>query len=876
MKLNSLIILPLLFLFSCSKPPKSILSKINAEDESIIINDRSIATDNETRCLPDLFSVEMLKKEVERLEKKFAGGTIVSGTWKHLDLSKIPIPQANFLKSFGKKLGDASSADSIDYTNCSDVPCIINKIYGKDEYQAGYVHYLWYLKYNQYLSASNSIHSSTEGAGTYNGKKFPLSAYLYNDKELYAWWRLLQMNDRPFFELKTLKEIQRLPRGESFDFTVRERKELEEENKKLKAEGKKEKPMPWGETCGMAYSQGFIVLQDLCLQLNPDLESGNFYTSITHEMSHHVDYTAGLKTRRGYRSIDADYYTVAGFDIEEYVDNDGRVNKAWKHKPGIKLVSSYGGTNPIENFAETLAYFRHDGEHTSKNTTEEHFKWVSDNYFSANSFTSQQLIHQWLDSLTMQVSKTAFKAATECVNSKSSTISPIFVASEFSLPLASSALSCLTEMTHDLSRDLQGKIRISKPEGCREITRSSFNQEWLRQLKSRLLPLLNQYFEEIKNDPEYLAKIDLFLKNLNKKDISNKAFLSCYKSPTEEQCYKDQTMALVENKLASLKLPQIKIKEMSDLYLTAHPYADSRNQIMSSYSSFVASNLELIRDQAKAFWNECLVRPISDEEIPRGDSFSTGEGYMVSSMYNCLNSSFKEKVYTIVSLYSLGDLKANHPSEELLLREFTDPELRRVLFDIYTKDMNLEKIKANSFISTAQDELRNLVMTDFSWVKNILDQDQINRDCQSFIVTKISFPMRYHVKSKFFQTIIKSNICNNIQSSSQFTKWLESLSSDIGVKAQTELENKILAIAREKAKACIKEFPNDTQLNRVKYKTQREACLIDSWARYEDEGAKQIEVDPLVIKFKIDVATLKKSAIESRRRLQIKIIKEVF
>ena len=874
MRLNNLTILSLVFCFSCSRPPKSILSKINSEQESMSFNSRSIAAESETRCLPDLFSVENLKKEVERAEKKFAGGAVVNGNWRHLDLAKLAIPQANFLKSFGKKLGDISSSDSIDYSSCSDVPCIINKIYGKESHPAGYVHYLWYLKYNQYLSASNFIHKSSEPSGTYNGKNFLISSYLYNEKELYAWWRLLQMNDHPFFELKTLKEIQRLPRGESFDFTTKERKAIEEENKKLRAEGKPERPLPWGETCGVAYSQGFIVLQDLCLQLNDDLESGNFYTSITHEMSHHVDYTAGLKNRRGYHSTDPEYYSVAGFEIEEFVDETGRVNKSWKHKKDIKLVSSYGGTSPIENFAETLSYFRHDGEHTASNTSLEHFNWVSDKYYNSNSFTSQRLIGKWLDDLTIHTSQTAFRAVTECVKSKGHNIKPLYSASEFVTPLSSSIIACFSSMTDDLSRNLQAKVKLSKPEGCREIERPKFNQEWLAQLKSRLLPLINQYLQDIKQDPEYLAKIETFLKNLNKNDLSNHAFLSCYLSENEEQCFNDQILKLVGEKLSSLNLPESKLKEMAELYLTAHPYSESRTQVMSSYSKFVASNLEIITEHAKSFWSECLLRPISDEEAPVGDLFSTGEGYMVSSMYNCLNSGFKDKVHAIVSLYTLGDLKANHPSEEVLLREFTTPELKRILYDIYVKETLAEKNKAINYMMSSQSELRNTVLTDFSWVKNILDSQQIISDCHKFIVSKISFPMRYHIKSKFFKTNIQDNICAHIQSSSQFTNWLETLSSDIGSKAQTDLESRILILANAKAKSCLKEFPNDTQINRIKYKTQRESCLIDSWPQYEDEAAKQLEADPLVMKFKIDVGRLKKTAIESRRRLQIKVIKE--
>jgi len=59
------------------------------------------------------------------------------------------------------------------------------------------------------LSADNKIISWNKDAegyysidatriGIYNGKAFPISAYLYDEKELYAFWRMTKLHRNPF------------------------------------------------------------------------------------------------------------------------------------------------------------------------------------------------------------------------------------------------------------------------------------------------------------------------------------------------------------------------------------------------------------------------------------------------------------------------------------------------------------------------------------------------------------------------------------------------------------------------------------------------------------------------------------------------------
>ena len=106
---------------------------------------------------------------------------------------------------------------------------------------------------------------------------------------------------------------------------------------------------------GLAYSNGYVIMQDLCLGLYGDNEAGSFYESVLHELTHQLDYHEGRKLRKTYRSQEKDYLDVSYFLLKEFRDDNGRTVRQWEHKPGIKLVSSYAGTSPAENFAETIA-----------------------------------------------------------------------------------------------------------------------------------------------------------------------------------------------------------------------------------------------------------------------------------------------------------------------------------------------------------------------------------------------------------------------------------------------------------------------------------------------------------------------------------------
>jgi hypothetical protein len=849
MKRNKLLLFVALVSVGCSRTNDfpTLLSQLekSAPDEKIA--ERKLANLAADQCLKDIFSVATLKSEIKELEKKHAAGTKVRGKWKHLNFEDLPIPQANFLKSYGARLGDLNDAEAFDYSQCKDLPCIFNKIYGKEDSVAGYVHYLWYLKMGNYLTAHNTVYGGSYRdikPGIYNEKPLKVSDYLWSEDELYGFWRLSHMIKAPHTELRYLTEIQRVPRGEFFGFVG-------------------------AMTCGLAWSHGIVSLQDGCLSTGTDAYPGTFYESVLHELTHQVDYHEGKKLNKSYRSDSQDYLDLSKFILNEYKDEAGKTVRQWKHKEGIKLASSYAGTSPAENFAETIAFFRVDGSTTKNNISDEHWK------FTSKSFQKSDFIKSWMVTHSSLMAQLAFKAVGNCSNSSQGFASTFFKKTDFITPLLPSMINCLGAKATEISKEIQSKVKVSDPDGCKVLAAYSLSTDWDPTFKIEVNGLMNKYLNELQTDKAYFAKVQAFHDEIPNRTMANDAFLSCSEIASEESCYPKEVIRLALEKIAPLNLPASHAQDLAELYLENHSLSDTREYINGYYKAFVQSHRAQIQLDAKDAWSKCESVPLSDDLPPTGRYFSVGDGYMVSSIFNCLNVDYPETAKLIVRNLGVGDLKVRHPKEEVILYEEVLPELQKSLLDIYIQKRDSENKAALEYIQNDNGVLRKQMLSDFVWVKDVLNADNLKKDCQRIALAKIQFPLTYQLRSPVFGVFVE-NACTDIHLAPEYNKWLEESKSVFAEKSVSGLEKRIVELANIKAKGCLIQFPVDTNLNRIKFKKEREACLLGEWAPIEAAAITEFSADPLVIKFKVDVSAVKSQLEINRRRLQLRVIKENF
>lgn len=865
MKNNKYLFLILLAFVGCSKSKKhpTLLSEL--EKRSLLGTQpvsRHLAAAGEELCLKDTFTVDRLKGEVLELEKKFSAGTKVKGTWKHLNLEDLPIPQANFLKKYGNQLGDLNNPNAYDYSACKDVPCVFNTIYEKPNNQAGYVHYLWYLRMGHMLGASNNVYGALPAntPGKYNGKTFPVSAYLYRDKEIFAYWRLMKMLKAPHTTLTNLKDISRVPQGESFDFVVAE-----------KAAG----THSGGEACGLAYSNGYVIMQDLCLKLWDSWDGGSFYDSVLHELTHQVDYQQGLAKNEAYRSDDPDYLAISKFSLREYKNAAGATVREWTRLPGIKLVTPYAGTSPAENFAETIAHFRTNGSAAKDKITKEHWDFTSKNYYFDKNFEKSTMVSNWLTNEDPLIQQLVFKAVGECSGSSKATVSTYFKKSDFDFVVGPSMLNCLGSKVADISKDLRIKVKSTEMDGCQVLTEYGVEQLWDPALKPVLVQAASKYLKELQTDSQYFARVQDFIKNISNRDMASEAFLSCSDKETELACYDENVIRLARLDLEKLNLPESQNIHLSELYLSTHPIESTKTYLNGFYRSFVASNLEKISFEAKDLYDRCLAQPVNDDAPPSGKYFTISEGYMVSSIYNCLNSDFPTTAKLVVRNLAVGDMKVQHPKEEVMLYEQVVPELRKSLEALYQTARSVEDGVVNNYIADDDGKLRQSIISNYSWITDVLSNEKIIRDCRKEALARMAVELRYHTKMKAFGPFSEL-ICEGVTESPSYKTWLDESKAEFAEKSVSALEKSVVELAQEVAASCLVKFPADTNVNRLKFKKERDACLVDAWADVESRALKKYESDPIVMKFNIDLTAAKSQLDVSRRRLQLRVIKENF
>lgn len=144
---------------------------------------------------------------------------------------------------------------------------------------------------------------------------------------------------------------------------------------------------------------------------------------------------------------------------------------------------------------------------------------------------------------------------------------------------------------------------------------------------------------------------------------------------------------------------------MIELYLSRNPYYQVNNETFDYYQSFILSQQDMIFREADDLWQRCSQMSHNDVEPPQGNLFTIGEGYMISSLYTCINRQLPAHIQTAVRDTAIDGLKVEHPKEEVILTEQLKPEFIFRLQDNYiaAKKKSMRK-QSMSLRRTCHDE----------------------------------------------------------------------------------------------------------------------------------------------------------------------------
>ena len=213
-------------------------------------------------------------------------------------------------------------------------------------------------------------------------------------------------------------------------------------------------------------------------------------------------------------------------------------------------------------------------------------------------------------------------------------------------------------------------------------------------------------------------------------------------------------------------------------------------------------------------------------------------------------------------------------SKSLVTARFKFHDISQLIQDSLVKNCSTIKNEMDKIASEEVAPFKDKLESDFAWA-SVSTIAKFNSDCQKQALTLLSTEHRYHQSPAIYSAPIKS-ICISVESSEAYKTWLQTQSAGLEDKVYAQVIIDIETRGETQAQACLKSYPVDTQLNRMRYKTQRDNCLVDNWFALEAEALKVAKQDPLVQRVNLSFDSINTRIAMDRRRIQLKIMKKYF
>ncbi len=798
-------------------------------------------------CRSELFSLDEVKREALHYQAQLESERKITGTWKHLSLSRLPVAQAKFLKAVGTKFGDLNDASSVDVSVCEDAPCVVNAVYKSADGLEGWATYLWYLKMGNILSFKNKVFEQKDArAGVYGDVAYPLTDYLFSRNELYAFWRMSHALPTTYKTLTDLKEIQRIPR-------------------KADIEGR------GPQVCGLAYSQGYIVLNDGCLNFSLTNDSGFIYEGTTHEMAHQIDYHWGKRDRTGsfYFSDNGVWQAAGGWTINEYRDETTQqMVRQWASSlKNEQFVRDYARTSPVEHFADTAAYYRYEGETTKKKVPSEIYAILKNSVYEQQDYDPAGLQSQFKASALQVFSSDVFRAVAACEeNVASSATDPILPASSFPFAVGVEMRRCLGGHLKSLVEQAVVDAKLQHVDGCRMLRVPQRLNEYKQNIQDEFLAQMVGHLRTSRENQDYFKRLSEFYNNLDQRVVPLRLMTGCYGDVDEKKCYLDAIdellMELIPDDMVQAENLQADLRKM---FLEANRFEAVKVETIKVHQDFIFTQSALINESVKKLWNSCRAIPLTDHDAPVSGPLSLGEGWMASSQYNCLNSDISREVRAAVGEMSFDQLGVTDGKEGMLLYDLTLPLFVKDLKQLYEYDSQAEETRIEETKHESTKLFDQALKTDFSWARR--PGTYLQQDCEGEAFKALPEDFRYHKRTEVFTPLARS-YCQTLLKSTEFVTWMNTQRVFIEEQLISQFMVSIQRLSDTRVAGCLEKYPINNIFQSVWNKKKCRRCYREDWQSLEDTAWNEALASLSV------QLTIERASILSRTAYRVSAIQE--
>jgi hypothetical protein len=787
-------------------------------------------------CLRDRLGPDGVRAEIGR-EEAARGGSPVPGDWGGRSLSSLPPPQGRFLAENGKWLPDNAS-----FGSCDDVPCALNSIYGTPDGEEGWLAYGFYLRTGYALACSERIPPNSY----FEGKTY--SDYLFPKPELTAFWKLSFGLPPSMRQMGSLQTLHRLPKNGVLN--------------------------EWKEgVCGDATgnkSEGYIRLADGCLSLPQDGEGykGFFYLGVTHEMGHRLDSWLGTPSHA--RTDSKEWLDLSGWRMETVTDgsSDGVSTVSWKSDPAREgFMREYSGTNPMEDWADSVAFFRFDPR-TALSVAPRKSAYLSANVFGGRVYDTAGLNAYYEDVVTRAASTALPSLVSGCASAAAPGTGASVAATtdgphlEFTVPLPDAITGCLERGLSDRISGALDDLRGNELEACDILSHLETD------LRARIFSRLNPDIAQLVARQGALASLFESSRKLHATIDAEldprEAYLHCYRTAAARDCYQAALSAGFDGaaKLFAAALGDTQIGRERDAYFAANTFEKAGEAVAQFHRQLYAGIGGLVGAAASERWDDCQgVSPAASPSptAPLTQPFGGGAQYVAREILDCVNTSAyadlrraRDRYLARFELAAASDPDGQAYVDELLLPQYLDGLNARLTESAEAEKAAREKLR-DGFVAS----LAAPLVSDASWLAGAVSRDAAVGACQPaaearFDAAVASSPGAIPARFSAVEDVRRdwsALACGRAVDDPAVARAI-SAAADQAVhdwnEATQVLGDFILMRAQDESKSCAGLIA--ARGPRFVYSKRRHDCLIQAWPHLEQSARETWEKVPVAQK----------------------------